>query len=79
MEGRVTARMVHVVLPVTHRSLCGYEEEGSAPADGAATLACPECSALLRSGLLRPPSALRTSRAASARTARWDEARGRRS
>jgi hypothetical protein len=57
MKDRVTARTVHVVLPVTHRSLCGYEEEGPAPGHDTATVACPECSALLRSGLVRPPAA----------------------
>jgi hypothetical protein len=28
MKDRGTARTVHVLPPVTHRSLCGYEEEG---------------------------------------------------
>jgi hypothetical protein len=44
-------RTVHVKLPATGRPLCGYEEESSGVAEGSAAVACPECSALLRSGL----------------------------
>jgi hypothetical protein len=46
-----STRTVHVVLPATHRSLCGYEEEHGTSA-AAAVVACPECVALLRSGLV---------------------------
>jgi hypothetical protein len=45
------AATVHVVLPRSGRSLCGCEEEHRGPGDAAA-VPCPECSALLRSGLL---------------------------
>jgi hypothetical protein len=51
VEHSAAPRTVHVVLPATHRSLCGYEEEGPTP-EGASTVACPECLALLRSGLV---------------------------
>jgi predicted nucleic acid-binding Zn ribbon protein len=62
MEARGTPRTVHVVLPQTHRSLCGYEEEVVAGAEGGAAVACPECSALLRSGLLSRRAASRGDR-----------------
>jgi hypothetical protein len=52
MEAHCAAtRTVHVVLPATGRPLCGHEEDGHGPA-GAARVPCPECSALLRSGLV---------------------------
>jgi hypothetical protein len=51
-------RTVHVVLPATHRPLCGYEEERRAP-EGASAVACPECTALLRSGLVARRSRIR--------------------
>jgi hypothetical protein len=60
MGERFTAtRTVHAILPATHRPLCGYEEERPAWPGGASTVACPECTALLRSGLVpraRPSS-----------------------
>jgi hypothetical protein len=59
MADRALARTVHVVLPMTHRPLCGYEEEGPAPGPDTATVACPECSALLRSGMVRRSTAPR--------------------
>jgi hypothetical protein len=66
-------RTVHVVLPTTHRSLCGYEEEHG-PSEGASTVACPECTALLRSGLVsrspRTPLVSGSSRPSSVRTPR---------
>jgi hypothetical protein len=43
---------VHAILPATHRPLCGYEEERPASSEGASAVACPECMALLRSGLV---------------------------
>lgn len=53
MDERFPAtRTVHVVLPATHRPLCGYEEERPTSPEGASTVACPECTALLRSGLV---------------------------
>ena len=52
MDERFTARTVHVVLPATHRPLCGYEEEDRPAPEGASAVACPECTALLRSGLV---------------------------
>ena len=48
-EHAPVARTVHVVLPDSGRSLCGYEEEWPGPA-GATASPCPECTALLRSG-----------------------------
>jgi hypothetical protein len=45
------ARTVHMVLPATHRSLCGYGEEHDT-SEGASAVVCPECAALLRSGLV---------------------------
>jgi hypothetical protein len=45
------ARTVHYVVPATGRPLCGYEEESARPGEGA-SVPCPECSALLRSGLV---------------------------
>jgi hypothetical protein len=57
-EHSPATRTVHVVLPVTHRSLCGYEEERPTP-EGATTVACPECTALLRSGLVSRRSRIR--------------------
>ena len=45
-------RAVHLVLPATGRPLCGYEEETAGSAEGTSPIACPECSALLRSGLM---------------------------
>ena len=53
------ARTVHVVLPQSGRSLCGYEEERRG-SEGTATVPCPECAALLRSGLLARRSRTRT-------------------
>jgi hypothetical protein len=50
--GAPAPRTVHAILPATHRPLCGYEEEGPASSEGASAVACPECMALLRSGLL---------------------------
>jgi hypothetical protein len=54
MDERHTPRFrtVHLVLPATGRPLCGYEEEAPAEASTASPLACAECSALLRSGLM---------------------------
>ena len=55
MDERIpAARTVHVVLPATHRPLCGYEEERPT-AEGASAVACPECTSLLRSGLVARP------------------------
>ncbi len=52
MDERFPAtRTVHVILPATHRPLCGYEEEHPT-SEGASPVACPECTALLRSGLV---------------------------
>ena len=53
-------RTVHVVLPVTGRPLCGYEEQG--PRAGVAVVACPECVVLLRSGLAGHRSRIRGTR-----------------
>jgi hypothetical protein len=50
--GGPTTRTVHAILPATHRPLCGYEEERPASSEGASAVACPECMALLRSGLV---------------------------
>jgi hypothetical protein len=47
----LAAATVHLVLPRSGRSLCGCEEEHRGPGNAAA-VPCPECSALLRSGLL---------------------------
>ncbi len=59
MDERFPAlRTVHVMLPATHRPLCGYEEERPAH-EGASAVACPECTALLRSGLVAPRSRIR--------------------
>lgn len=55
-ERAPATRTVHVVLPATHRPLCGYEEERATSPEGASTVACPECTALLRSGLVARPS-----------------------
>jgi hypothetical protein len=53
MEERFPAtRTVHAILPATRRPLCGYEEERPTSSEGATTVACPECTALLRSGLV---------------------------
>jgi hypothetical protein len=52
MDQRHSPRTVHLVVPATGRPLCGYEEESSTPAEGGFAVACPECSALLRSGLM---------------------------
>jgi hypothetical protein len=49
---RHSPRTVHLVVPATGRPLCGYEEESPTPAEGASAVACPECSALLRDGLI---------------------------
>ena len=46
-----TVHTVHVVFPHSGRSLCGHEEERPRP-EGAAASPCPECVALLRSGLV---------------------------
>lgn len=46
------ARTVHVVLPHSGRSLCGYEEEERPGPEVGPASPCPECAALLRSGLL---------------------------
>jgi hypothetical protein len=51
-------RTVHVVLPHSGRSLCGYEEERPGP-EGAAATPCPECAALLRSGMVVRRSRIR--------------------
>ena len=59
MDERLPAtRTVHVILPATHRPLCGYEEERPM-SGGAAAVACPECTALLRSGLVARRSRIR--------------------
>ena len=49
---RSIPRTVHVVVPATRRPLCGYDEEVAPAAEGATSVACPECSALLRSGVV---------------------------
>jgi hypothetical protein len=51
MSEQPASRTVHLVVPATGRPLCGYEEESRAPAEGASSVPCPECSALLRDGL----------------------------
>jgi hypothetical protein len=51
-SGGSATRTVHVIIPATHRPLCGYEEERPTSPERASTVACPECMALLRSGLL---------------------------
>jgi hypothetical protein len=53
MNEQPASRTVHLVVPATGRPLCGYEEESPAPAEGASSVPCPECSALLRGGLAR--------------------------
>lgn len=70
MDERFPAtRTVHVVLPATHRSLCGYEEEHGT-LEGASAVACPECAALLRSGLVsRRPRLQHSRQGAAAREA----------
>lgn len=55
------ARTVHVVLPDSGRSLCGYEEERPG-SEGATAVPCPECTALLRSGLVARRSRTRAQR-----------------
>lgn len=45
-------RTVHVILPRTERSLCGYEEEVARVPGDRGVVPCPECSALLRAGVL---------------------------
>ena len=45
-------RTVHVIVPWTGRPLCGYEEDQSRLAEDAPVVACQECSALLKSGVL---------------------------
>jgi hypothetical protein len=52
MDERHSPRTIHAVVPATGRPLCGYEEESSGPREGASAVPCPECSALLRSGLM---------------------------
>ena len=52
MDARRYPRTAHFVLPATGRPLCGYGEEPSDPSESATSVACPECSALLRSGLI---------------------------
>ena len=52
MDQRPSPRTVHVVVPATGRPLCGYEEEPSVPSESDTPVPCPECSALLRSGLI---------------------------
>jgi len=57
MNERTSPRTVHLVLPATGRPLCGHEEENSRQAEATSEMPCPECSAVLRSGLVwrRPP------------------------
>jgi len=60
MDERRTRRTVHLIVPWTGRSLCGYEEvRSSAPQDTAEFVPCPECSAVLRSGVLARRPAFR--------------------
>jgi hypothetical protein len=54
-------RTVHVILPATQRPLCGYEDERPA-SEGAAPVACPECVALLRSGVAGKHAGIRRGR-----------------
>ena len=51
MDESHSPRTIHLVVPATGRPLCGYEEESSGSGEGA-SVPCPECSALLRSGLV---------------------------
>jgi hypothetical protein len=51
MNGSPSPKTIHLVVPATGRPLCGYEEDVSGSGEGA-SVPCPECSALLRSGLV---------------------------
>jgi hypothetical protein len=51
---------VHLILPATRRPLCGYEDER--PASEGARVACPECVALLRSGVAGKHASIRRGR-----------------
>jgi hypothetical protein len=51
MDGRQARRTVHLKVPRTGRSLCGHEEESPGGAPSSLVVACPECSALIRSGV----------------------------
>jgi hypothetical protein len=62
MDERQSRRTVHLIVPWTGHSLCGYEEAlASGPADET-VVPCPECTALLRSGVLARRLAVPTSR-----------------
>lgn len=53
MDDRKGQRTLHLIVPWTGHSLCGFEEPPSArDAAADAVVPCPECSALLRSGVL---------------------------
>jgi hypothetical protein len=53
MTERKGQRTLHLIVPWTGHALCGYEEEpGARAAEAETVVPCPECSALLRSGVL---------------------------